>query len=129
MAIIFANGNVAAIVTMTIVLMAEIMLVQVMLLHYLLFGNLLMGVMMTAVVILYNMNLTICQVETHGYARGACLCADHTQYHHGQSGHLHELFFHCSVSFYLFVVAGLGVALCLCRHRSMIFCSKKVLFL
>ena len=129
MVVLLTGGNVAAIVTVAVVLMAAVVLVHIMLLHYFLFHNLLVGIMVAAVIILYDMYLAICQVEVHGYACGASLCADHTQYHHGQSGHLHELFFHCSVSFYLFVVSGLGVALCSSRHRSIKFCSKKVLFL
>ena len=83
--------------------------------HLLAVYNLLLVVNMVvaAAVILYgDVHLAIDQIQAEGYPCGACLCAYHTQYHHRQSGHFNELLFHNRV-FYLFVVAGLGVALCL----------------
>lgn len=94
MAVILTGSNVAAIVTVALLLMAAVVLVHIALLHDLLLHYLPVRIMVAAVIILYDMYLAICQVEVHGYACGASLCADHTQYHHGQSGHLHELFFH-----------------------------------
>lgn len=74
---------------------------------------LVINMVVAAAVILYgDVHLAIDQIQAEGYPCGACLCAYHTQYHHCQSSHFNELLFHNRV-FYLFVVAGLGVALCL----------------
>lgn len=82
--------------------------------HLLAVYNLLLVVNMVvvAVVLHCDVHLAIYQIQAEGYPCGACLCAYHTQYHHCQSSHFNELLFHNRV-FYLFVVAGLGVALCL----------------
>ena len=73
---------------------------------------LVVNMVVAAAVILYgDVHLAIDQIQAEGYPCGACLCAYHTQYHHRQSGHFNELLFHNRV-FYLFVVAGLAVALC-----------------
>lgn len=90
-------------------LVASVVMFHLFAVHYLL---LVVNMVVAAAVILYgDVHLAIDQIQAEGYTCGTCLCADHTQYHHRQSGHFNELLFHNRV-FYLFVVAGLGVALC-----------------
>lgn len=123
-AIIPVNNGTLALVVVFLHLVAMVMTFHLFAVHYLLVIN-----MMVAAVILHSdVHLAIYQIQAEGYTCRTCLCADHSQYHYRQSGHLNELLLHNRV-FYLFVVAGLGVALCLYRHRQKQIRSIKVIFL
>ena len=125
LAVILMRDEMTAVFIVLFHLMAPIHVFHILfVLNFLFVNNMMVIILMQGYI-----HLTLSQIQAERKAGSTCLCAYHSQYHYRQSGHFNELLFHRFVSFYLFVVAGLGVALCLHGHRGKTFCSNKVLFL